>query len=288
MLTSNFTTNDQNPVITIEEATVSLFEGDAFLGDLLHTADGIYRLQTEIAEGKTYTLTATCNGYPTIEATTSVPIAQEFFVCRQWTLHTWTGTNQIAYNVNVVSKIPESQTPSYYGFCFYRASETISENAIDTVYQIYTNIDELDKFVDYFDYSMANIFSVGKIIDFTEIKNEQNLSTYFPENWELSSGSKRSFFLSSEPFLGQEYTINQSLGRLPSIDLVTHVNIYQLSEELYKSFKGIAAQKSTQNSLFVTPVPAYNSIKGGLGYFGATLVHTIKFDESTSSLQISK
>ena len=59
-----------------------------------------------------------------------------------------------------------------------------------------------------------------------------------------------------------------------------HFNIYQLSPNLYKTFKGYAAHDATNDKLFVTPVPACNSIKGGLGYFGACLVQTIRFEHN--------
>ena len=58
------------------------------------------------------------------------------------------------------------------------------------------------------------------------------------------------------------------------------VKFYQLSPELYFALRGIAAQESTSGSrisdMFITPVAVRSNIKGGLGYFGSCLPHTVK------------
>lgn len=277
-LTSNFSTNNQPDLIPIENATVTLYEDDTLIGVLDYFTDGVYKLQTEIFKGKTYTLRVSCNNYPSAEATTTVPTAQSIDAERSVKLFEYPDYNQQAYDTFVRIDLPAQEESSYYAFCFYE------ESVVNDGYETYLAYEVVgcsspDKFVEYLDNSYAYKFSRDKLADFTGIGINMDLITHFPDDWESSTGSNHTIFISNEQFAGQGYILNQYIGRLPTNDKVNHVNIYQLSEDLYKSFKGIAAQKSTQNSLFVTPVPTYNSVKGGLGYFGAALVQTIKLDE---------
>jgi hypothetical protein len=104
------------------------------------------------------------------------------------------------------------------------------------------------------------------------------LRTYSPSDREVWGG--KYIFLSNAPFAGGGFTIREDENGYFE-EISDFRNIYLMSPELYKSFKGFAAQNSTSNSLVVTPAPAFNCIEGGLGYFGSLVIHTYSPAENT-------
>ena len=270
-LMANFPTNQNTAITPIESATVSLFEGDAPMGHLTHTTGGIYTMQAQITEGKTYTLRASCNGFPPIEATTTIPTTQSIPVEKQPSLSTKTENTQLTDNPCIRIELPATTSVSYYGLLCYNVWEMPLADGIHKLYGV-CQMEVSDKLVEFMDYSFYYRSSWDKLNDFTDMDAEQELQTYFTDIM-VGATDGYIFFLSSESYVGERYVLNLEDYGTP------YLNIYQMSAELYKSFKGIAAQRSTQNGLFVTPVPAYNCIEGGLGYFGGVLVQTVELIE---------
>lgn len=272
-LTPSTPIRDKVKVKPIGNATVSLFEGGNLLGYLEFTADSTYTLDVPIAQGKTYTLRAACNGYPPIEATTTVPTAQNFTVVRM--VHADDGPAD-DYETYVSITFPASLTTSYYGIYSFYTKEIFTGVETYTSYEgipLYVN-----QYVEFIDQSMYWLSYRNIPEDFTNVRASLNLRTYSPsdrEVWEC-----KYIFLSNAPFAGGEFTIRKD-GYGYSEDFVDFRIIYLMSPELYKSFKGFAAQNSTSNSLVVTPAPAFNCIEGGLGYFGSLVVHTYSPAENT-------
>jgi hypothetical protein len=237
---------------------------------MTHTADGIYSLAAPIFEGETYTLKASCNGYPSIEATTTLPVSQTIevrFICI-------TEYNDV-YVFNAY--FPPTNELSYYAigrFNTYRYIDIENNN-----YYYYRNveIDYPDKYVEFFD---NDPWPWGRsLIDFTHLDAKQKLRVYTPTDFEGSIGSSYANYLSNELFKGQIYTrrVGTQLDLSPSHQ--SFLNIYQLSAEFYKTLKGMAAQNEASDKYFATPVSPYNAIKGGAGLFGAALIHTFNISD---------
>lgn len=273
-LTSNIPIKEKITEVPIEGATVSLFEGSTLLGNLTYSLDSTYILDSPIVQGKAYTLRATSSGYPPIEATTTVPLSQNFKITKE--VYVDDGPSY-DFVTSMSITFPESSTTSYYGIFSFNKKEIL--DGFETVTTYYGSGVKANHYVEFIDQSVywGSYKDIPK--DFTDINVNLELYTHNPNDREAWGG--KYVFLSNIPFAGNEFTINEK-GYGYSADSEEFINIYLMSPELYKSFKGIAAQNSTSNSLVVTPVPAYNSIIGGLGYFGSVVVHTINLNENTT------
>lgn len=268
-LTSNYPVLDSVRFTPITTAQVELYRGTALAGLLTHSEKGIYTLSTPIAEGETYTLKASCNGYPSIESTTTVPNSQTFSI-------SWFNTETIEIG------IPPANTPSYYATLYFNITKWSDYEREYVSYDI-KNSDNPDKRIEFTDQSFDN-YNFNYLRDFTQLTATQDLTVYSPSSMDETFGSKFTHYLSNDLFLGHPYTLKFPawLNSNP-FTVGIYLNIYQLSPELYKTFMGIAAQNEARRKRMVSPVSPYNAIRGGTGFFGATLVHTIDLVENPAA-----
>jgi len=188
-LTPSTPIRDKVEVKPIGNATVSLFEGGNLLGYLEFTADSIYTLDVPIAQGKTYTLRAACNGYPPIEATTTVPTAQNFTVARM--VHADDGPAH-DYETYLSITFPASLTTSYYGIYGFYKEEIVIEESVFNEFESYTIYYgygmKVNQYVEFIDQSIHWISYRNIPDDFTNVRVALNLRTYSPSDREVRGG----------------------------------------------------------------------------------------------------
>jgi hypothetical protein len=280
-LGANYPSGDSAVVKPITKATVELFCGSELIGALTHTTDGRYTLAYTVLKGERYTLKAHSDGYPSIEAKATIP-SYEFKSNEIITVG-----NVGQYTLPIAVNMPAIDYPAYFAIIVYLVSvDDESYNGDGSIIvnsqRIFQFDNSLDRVVEFFE-SYSDYRDRSSLKDFTYLARYQELKTYFPDNSEKSTGTKYTVFFSNELFINAPYQVQLTslLNSMPfrPINRNFCVNIYQLSPELYMAFRGIAAQESTKRELFVSPVPAFNSIEGGLGYFGGCLVYRVELGD---------
>jgi hypothetical protein len=274
-LTASIPIEDTASVIPITNATVALYRGDIHLGYFTHDSVGFYSLSTPLHEGETYTLWAECDGYPSLEAQTTIPRPVSFSIAKSMIPYNpYTTLNHSTLSIQPVSDIV------YFAFLSYKLSLRDTSYLMDhsSGYYLYlSNIHSrriIDSRIEFFDLDLR---TERYLNDFTTYSSALNFYTHFPEK--IGALTISTVFFSNDMSIGDSLTFSAYYHEtyFGLDDPIIYLNLYQLCPNLYKTFRGFAAQRETNNMLFVTPVSTYNSIRGGLGYFGSCLVHTVRF-----------
>lgn len=293
-IASTVVASDTPRVIPVTHAQVALYQGSSPLGSFTHDSAGHYVIldPVEILEGTSYTLRASAEGFPPMEASTTIPTRQNL------TPRMLQIEEETRYGMETVMQVevdfPPASHPAYYAILHYvtygwqverweQDSLTrwiIHNDTVPKFHYMSAYSELMDRVIEFF--SEAPFFLTDPI-HFWEWQNAR-LVTFFPDDSERSFGRKSCIFLSNELFLGRGHTVKSIYGHLRPIpnrvNERIHTVAYQLSPDIYKAFRGVAAQESTKREWFVTPLPAYNTVKGGLGYFGGALVHTVTLSPS--------
>ncbi len=281
-LQSNFGFREEPKEIPIENAKIELFENEASVGILNYQSEGYYRLAFKPSEGKTYLMKVSAEGFPSVEATTTIPIPCQVSVS--------TGID-VEYNVSgekrelqrISLELGAEPSNAYYALTYFYKTKIYEswppdENKAYYSYQTFPLRAKLDQIVEFFSTQQYSGAEPSSQL-FYKSKSPSagdKLKTYFGEDDDKSFGPKSIVFFSNNTFRNLRYTFSNQGGDWGSNNQVVLVLFYQLSSELYLTLRGVAAQESTNRNQFVSPVAVTSNVKNGLGYFGSCIVHRIQ------------
>lgn len=275
LLSSNVPKNELVASNPLTNAKVTLSDSNNNVYELLHDSVGIYSANIAIEYGVSYTINAQCEGFPKLEASTTVPLFENVSASTQH----YDERFDLDYQVDI--SMPASPESYYATRAFW------SQEVDTTVYyyfpsptysfedgKVYRYVDmdwrEIDSNVEFFN----NAFQQGKRKkedDFLQPFYLQHLKVFYPNDREKSAGNPGVVYYSNSRFAHQPFRIS-----MPQKEIML-LMVYQLSPELYKSFKSYAAQEAMRESYFLNSVSVYNSVNNGAGYFGSMVIHYIDF-----------
>ncbi|MBI1184066.1 DUF4249 family protein [bacterium] len=250
MISNSLSLVDQAQLKALNEATVKLYDANhSLLGDGILTTDGNYYIpDVDIAQGNTYRIEVSNDGFTSVWAENEVPGK----------------TAIVSVDINNINDQ------------FNGPSKQISMKFKDDPGS--ENFYMVEVFTDYsFEYIPGN---------FDTYHSRQVLTTNDPSlsNNALSNGGYASdrLVFSNANFKGKEYTfVFSTYDYTPHDSEKVHVELHfsTLSKEAYSYFKSLDKYNQTDGNPFATPVQVFTNVENGFGIFaGAAKVKYILLD----------
>jgi len=223
----------------IENALVQIYENSTLLSVLTYKGEGMYMdsLHT-VKAGSIYKITAEANGFPSIEASDTVP-------------------NDLT--ITDKSFTPSQYAPNYEGDCYYSFNVLnpnkekryySSEIWIKRIKRYYTDSVNYHLYVDWnYNYAITFSFAPESIL-----LGYNNLDIYLFPNKGFSSETET--FTVPFRILSNSFAEAEEFAEIYEFGIYSPC-YYRYAESYSKSF--------TDDNFFVEPSPMYSNVKGGVG-----------------------
>ncbi len=239
---------DNTPYTTVNDATVTIFDGNANLvTTLTHQGSGLYSSSSGILpqSDEVYTIEVSADGYQSIDATSSIPPEIPIYQ-----LDTVTSTNSDGETI-LEASISFQDPPSVSNY--YMMEVRVKGTWIDEWEQDTIEFNEpLEIACDDINVETVNRFNFGGF---------ENSYLYL--------------MLKDQNFDGENYTLTFSVinyAELKDMDLFGEIRLVNTSEEYFNYLRSFSIYQRSINNPFATPVQVYSNVNNGMGIFaGGTL-----------------
>jgi hypothetical protein len=242
---------DRAELKNVEDARLSLFEGERKLGQLKHVQEGFYELAGIKPEpGKTYRIKAERAGFKSVQATeksSSFVVPAAVKAAREELQDDYQYDN--SYRINFKIPDPEEET----NFYMLRAFEKRTGHWYD-------QNGELTE-----DYTYWNVLQIES--------PDPGLEEVCVNNCDM--------LLSDIYFNGKTYEVqltgtSYSWGSEEEIEV--YISLFNISEAAYLYYKTVDQSQQAEGDPFAEPVRVYSNVEGGYGVWAAVSGKMVKAD----------
>ncbi len=242
-ITRSNTMFENNPIICLGDAKVSVWSDGKMLEELSHQYLGFYQShQLKPQAGKTYEFRVNHPEYSPLYANTTIPEKATATVAR-----VEPGSNEILLTIN------DKAESNYYQVKAY---------TIMPEYDWHGNVIGEQYYMHYLE-SNDPVMNFNKIIDEDSEFSDVPMNTYGIFNDEL--------------FNGKNHAIRFKLYN--GSDSKTRIELNQISKDLYMYYKSVSYNQYYEGDPFAEPIGIHSNVKGGAGILGSQNVFLLEVQD---------